>query len=456
MADLEAVMELPHVSQSECTDSPRPIESPHTTSRTHGDSQNRNRKHCMAPRTVDRWTDGAIQSRSTAIVRVTVVIIVSQLMSSRLAANGPEQAAAHRSRARELGIRIGILPTGPLNAITDVGTVRVGHATLIAGEGVRTGVTVVLPHEGNVFQQKVPAGVAVGNGFGKFVGVTQIDELGVLETPIALTNTLSTFTVADALVKFTLGQAGNEDVRSVNPAVGECNDGFLNDIRLQRIKAEDVLRAIDAARPGAVAEGSVGAGTGTRCMGWKGGIGTSSRFVPESAGGYRVGVLAQTNFNGILTINGAPVGRELGRYYLKQETTATDPDDDRGSCILVVATDAPLDSRQLRRLARRALLAIAAVGSPMTHGSGDYAIAFSTHADVRIPYESSDITESRPTLREDLLSPLFLAAREAGEEAIVNSLLKATSLTGYQGHHSEAIPIERVVEICRRHAVIDE
>ncbi len=362
------------------------------------------------------------------------------------------QAKEQRPRLRELGITVGVLPPGPLNAITDVQGVRVGHRTIIEGGSIRTGVTAILPHEGNVFQQKVPAAIVVGNGFGKLVGYTQVEELGTIETPVLLTNTLSTFAVADALVAYTLRQRGNERVRSVNPVVAETNDGYLNDIRARYVRREDVYAAIKAAESGPVAEGCVGAGTGTRCLGWKGGIGSASRRLPESLGGYTVGVLAQTNFGGILTVAGAPVGKELGRYYLQEFQTPREGGD--GSCVLVVATDAPLDARQLKRVAKRALLGLAAVGSPMTHGSGDYVIAFSTAAEVRIPYTDRERTRSRVLLRDEALSPLFQATREAVEEAILNSLTKATTVTGHQGRRSEALPIDRLVEICERHGLI--
>ncbi len=358
-----------------------------------------------------------------------------------------------RPRARDLGIKIGVLPPGPLCSITDVGGVRVGHATLVEGKDVRTGVTVIVPHQGNLFQQKTPAAVVVGNGFGKLVGATQIEELGLLETPIVLTNTLCAFVAADALVTYTLSAPGNEDVHSVNPVVGECNDGYLNNIRARRVRRDDVLTAIASARSGAVDEGSVGAGAGTQCLGFKGGIGTASRKLPKSLGDYTLGVLVQTNFSGVLSIGGAPVGKELGRHYLKRELETSDSSQ-HGSCMVVVATDAPLDARQLKRLARRVLLGLGAVGSPMTHGSGDYVIAFSTDPRLRTPFKAQQPLETRTVLRDDALSPLFEAVREATEEAIVNSLLKATTVTGYQGHTCDAIPIDRVVEICKRHGVI--
>ncbi len=387
-------------------------------------------------------------------MHLIVVMLSLGVAHSEIAADTRETIAdpSERPRARQLGIVIGILPPGSLNAITDVDGVRVGHTTRIEGESIRTGVTAVLPHTGNPFQEKVPSAIVVGNGFGKLVGSTQVDELGTMETPIILTNTLSTFAAADALVSYVLSLEGNEKVRSVNPVVAETNDGYLNDIRARRITADDVRSAIGAARGGAVAEGCVGAGTGTRCLGWKGGIGTSSRRLPSSLGGYTVGVLTQTNFGGVLTVAGAPVGRELGRYYLQDEVKRDLHEG--GSCVMVVATDAPLDARQLRRLASRALLGLAAVGSPMTHGSGDYVIAFSTAREVRVRSAAAPRTETRVLLREERLSPLFQATREATEEAIVNSLLSATTVTGHRGRRCASIPIDRVVDICKRYGVI--
>ena len=314
--------------------------------------------------------------------------------------------------------------------------------------------TAVVPHAGNLFQEKVPAAIVVGNGFGKLIGSTQVEELGALETPVILTNTLSAFAAADALVAYMLSLEGNEDVRSVNPVVGETNDGYLNDIRARRVRREDVLAAIQSARGGPVEEGSVGAGAGTRCLGWKGGIGTASRRLPQRLGGFTLGALVQSNFGGILTVNGAPVGRELGRYYLQEELGETAPAD--GSCMIVLATDAPLDARQLRRLARRAFLGLAAVGSPMTHGSGDYVIAFSTAPSVRVRHTSDRRFDERRLLRDEFLSPLFQAAREATEEAILNSLFKATTVRGFRGRVTEAIPLDQVVDVCRRHGVLSE
>lgn len=389
-----------------------------------------------------------LQSVTRTLCVVCVACILGWMPDRRASAE-----FTTRPRARQLGIQIGILPPGPLNAITDVAGVRVGHKTMIEATGVRTGVTAIVPHAGNMFKEKVPAAIVVGNGFGKLVGSTQVNELGTIETPILLTNTLSTFAAADALVSFMLGLPGNEEVRSVNPVVAETNDGFLNDIRLQRVGRAEVMQAINAARQGPVSEGSVGAGTGTSCLGWKGGIGTSSRRLPASLGGYTIGVLTQTNFGGVLSVAGAPVGKKLGRYFLRE---AQDQQPSRGgSCVIVVATDAPLDARQLRRLANRAILGLAAIGSPMTHGSGDYVIAFSTAKQVRVS-DRAGPTVVLTLLRDEKLSPLFQATREATEEAILNSLLRATTVTGFRGHTSEAIPIERVVEICKQHGVIRE
>ncbi|MEK7855760.1 MAG: P1 family peptidase, partial [Acidobacteriota bacterium] len=295
-----------------------------------------------------------------------------------------------RPRVRELGIKIGVLPTGELNAITDVTGVTVGQTTIIRGGDIRTGVTAVLPHSGNLFQEKVPGAVYVGNGFGKLAGSTQVNELGEIETPILLTSTLAVPRTADFLLDYMLGLPGNEKVQSINPLVGETNDGYLNDIRGRHIMRDDVLGAIRGAKGGSVDEGSVGAGTGTVAFDWKGGIGTSSRKLPASLGGYTVGVLVQSNFGGILSIDGAPVGIELGKYYLKnsvQGTSASNTSFDRtadGSIIIVIATDAPLDHRQLRRLAERSMAGLARTGSAMTNGSGDYAIAFSTATGNRI------------------------------------------------------------------------
>jgi D-aminopeptidase len=361
-------------------------------------------------------------------------------------------AEGRRPRARDIGLVIGVLPPGSFNAITDVEGVRVGHRTLIVEDHTRTGVTAIVPHDGNVFQQKVPAAIVVGNGFGKLIGSTQVVELGTLETPIVLTNTLSTFAAADALVGYVLSLDGNGDVGSVNPVVAETNDGYLSDIRARRVGPGDVVTAIASARAGPVPEGSIGAGTGTRCLGWKGGIGTASRRLPESLGGYTLGVLVQTNFGGVLSVGGAPVGRELDRYYLREHQEHESSD--QGSCIVVVATDAPADARQLRRLAKRALLGLAAVGSPMTHGSGDYVIAFSTAESVQVPHTPEGRTRPITILRDESLSPLFQATKEATEEAVINSLLRATTVTGFKGRTSEAIPIDRLVDVCKKYGAI--
>ena len=365
-----------------------------------------------------------------------------------------------RPRTRDLGIQVGILAPGPLNAITDVEGVRVGHATIIQGDDVRTGVTAILPHPGNLFREKVPGAVFVGNGFGKLMGSTQVNELGQIETPILLTSTLAVPRVADALLDYMLSLPGNEDVQSVNPLVAETNDGYLNDIRGRRITSADVLNAIRNAKSGPVEEGSVGAGAGTVAFGFKGGIGTSSRRLPASLGGYTVGVLVQSNFGGVLTINGAPVGRELGHYYLKDELSGRDarqgvsrPDrvqDVDGSIIIVIATDAPLDSRNLRRLAARAMMGLGRTGAAGSNGSGDYAIAFST---ARRIFHGETEVEQRPRLPNDATSPLFLAAIEATEEAIYNSLFRATTVTG-RGHTVEALPIDKTVEILKKYNAV--
>ena len=357
--------------------------------------------------------------------------------------------AQDRGRARDFGIEPGILETGKWNAITDVEGVAVGHKTLIKGDSVRTGVTVIRPHSGNLFMEKVPAAVSVGNGFGKAIGFTQVRELGNLETPVALTNTLSVFTVADALVDHTLSLPGNETVRSVNPVAGETNDGWLNDIRGRHVEKQHVLEALSIASEGPVEEGNVGAGTGTLCMGFKGGIGTSSRKVSETQGGYTVGVLVQTNFGGILSIQGAPVGQELKNHYLAQHS-AHQVD---GSCMIVIACNAPLSARNLERLAFRSFLALGRVGSFMSNGSGDYAIAFSTHPECRIPYHPDQVLESTPELGNDFMSPLFLAVVEATEEAIYNSLFMAEDMIGQKGRVEGALPLQPVLKILDNHRV---
>ena len=375
------------------------------------------------------------------------------------------QPAPVRQRARELGVKVGILPTGKLNAITDVAGVLVGHSTLVRGDNIRTGVTAILPHDGNLFREKVPGAVFVGNGFGKLAGSTQVNELGEIETPILLTSTLNVPKVADALLDYMLGLPGNENVQSVNPLVAETNDGYLNDIRGRHVTRDDVLAAIKNAKGGTVEEGSVGAGTGTVAFGFKGGIGTASRKVPENLGGFTVGVLVQSNFGGILTVNGAPVGRELERYYLKDELKSNQDrfapqspgNEADGSAIIVIATDAPVDHRNLRRMAARAMMGLARTGAAGSNGSGDYAIAFSNSLEVRIhSTQPGDRTVVRPTksLSNDSMSPLFLAVIEATEEAVYDSLFKATTTTG-KGHTAEALPLDRTIDILRKHGLVD-
>ncbi len=363
-----------------------------------------------------------------------------------------EKTSNTRPRASDLGLKIGILPVGPLNAITDVAGVEVGQTTIIRGDNIRTGVTAVLPHSGNLYREKVPGAVFVGNGFGKLTGSTQVDELGEIETPILLTSTLSVPRVADALITYVLTFPGNENVLSVNPVVGETNDGYLNEIRGRHVTADDVFAAIKSAKGGPVEEGAVGAGTGTVAFGWKGGIGTSSRRLPPNLGGYTVGVLVQTNFGGILTIAGAPVGRDLGQYYLRQQLqqAGSGTDQGNGSCMIVLATDAPMDARNLKRLAARTLLGLARTGSAASNGSGDYAIAFSTAPQVRIHTAEKSTTRHVEVITNDAMSPLFLAAIEATEEAICNSLFRATTTTG-NGHTVDALPIDKTVEILSKY-----
>lgn len=355
-----------------------------------------------------------------------------------------------RPRARDIGLAPGVFDPGPLNAITDVAGVRVGHTTIDVGDHVRTGVTVIIPHGGNIFQEKVPGAVFVGNAFGKLAGSLQVEELGTIETPIALTNTLSVGAAIEGLVQWTLAQPGNEDVQSVNALVGETNDGGLNDIRGLHVRPEHVRAALDGARGGAVEEGSVGAGRGTRAFGWKGGIGTASRRLDARYGGYTVGVLVQSNYGGVLTMGGAPVGKELGRYSYAPAAGNQAADD--GSCMVVVATDAPLDARDLKRLAARAIFGLARTGSSYSNGSGDFAIAFSTTEDLRVRFGEA-APQSRRVLPTDGVSPLFQAALEATEEAVYNSLLKATTVVSRRGT-AEAIPVDRVREILRKYNIV--
>ena len=391
------------------------------------------------------------------------VLVFGLLVAAVLLPNLSEGQEARRPRAREAGVITGILPTGPLNSITDVDGVSVGHNTVIRGGNVRTGVTAILPHNGNLFREKVPGAVFIGNAFGKLAGSTQVNELGEIETPIMLTSTLNVPRVADAVLDYMLALPGNEDVQSINPVVGETNDGYLNDIRGRVIGRDEVFGAIKTARGGMIEEGSVGAGTGTVAFGFKGGIGTSSRKLPASLGGYTVGVLVQTNFGGILTINGAPVGRELGQYYLREQLGGRDPRQKNptnlsssnaadGSVIIVIATDAPIDHRNLQRLAARAMMGLARTGAAGSNGSGDYAIAFSTAADLRIRTGLSPRAQKATVtlLSNDATSPLFLAVIEATEEAIYNSLFRATTVTG-RSRTVEALPIDRTLEILKRH-----
>lgn len=406
---------------------------------------------------------------------VITLIITTLLMFDSSASYSQQEN--RRPRAREAGVKVGILPIGPLNAITDVSGVMVGHTTIIRGDNIRTGVTAVLPHNGNLFREKVPGAIFVGNGFGKLMGSTQVRELGEIETPIMLTSTLSVPRVGDFLLDYVLGLPGNEEVQSVNALVAETNDGYLNDIRGRHINRDDVLGALKNAKTGPVEEGAVGAGTGTVAFGFKGGIGTSSRKLPARLGGFTVGVLVQTNYGGVLTINGAPVGRELAQYYLKDQLSSTgfslcppiaqqkhtdltpchNPAD--GSIIIVIATDAPVDARNLERMAARAMTGLARTGSAMTNGSGDYAIAFSTSPDVRLRTPANPTERDAPrtlkSLPNDAMSPLFLAVIEATEEAIYNSLFRATTTTG-RGHTVEALPIERTLEILRKHNALEK
>jgi D-aminopeptidase len=399
---------------------------------------------------------------STRLLAFVCGLVVIGALQPRLS----EGQQVKRPRAREAGIVVGILPPGPLNSITDVNGVLVGHNTIVRGGDIRTGVTAILPHGGNLFREKVPGAVFIGNAFGKLAGSTQVNELGEIETPIMLTSTLNVPRVADALIDYMLALPGNEDVQSINPLVGETNDGYLNDIRGRHVGRDEVFSAIKSARGGLIDEGTVGAGTGTVAFGFKGGIGTSSRKLPVSLGGYTVGVLVQSNFGGILTINGAPIGRELGRYYLKEELSNTgfslcrpgqrnNTDSSLchsadGSIIIVIATDAPIDQRNLQRLAARAMMGLARTGAAGSNGSGDYAIAFSTAAELRIAATNRKSKPAATLLSNEAMSPLFLAVIEATEEAIYNSLFRATTITG-RGHTVEALPIDRTLEILKRY-----
>jgi D-aminopeptidase len=354
-------------------------------------------------------------------------------------------AADQKPRARDIGIKPGILAPGAWNAITDVRGVKVGHVTVREGSRVNTGVTVIIPADGNLYQHKIPAAIFVANGYGKLAGLSQVRELGEIETPIALTNTLNIPEGVAALVEWTLAQPGNEDVRSVNAVVGETNDGYLSDIRARVLTKSHFISAIQVAESGPVDEGSVGAGTGTKAFGFKGGIGTSSRKLPSNLGGFIVGVLVQSNFGGVLTIDGVQVGIELDQYYLKGELTGDESSD--GSVMIVVATDAPLSDRNLERLAKRTIAGLARTGASMTNGSGDYVIAFSTADSVR--RMGGTPIQATSELANSAMSPLFQAVAEATEEAIYNSLLQAEEVVGHRGT-AKALPIEELKELLGR------
>jgi len=374
---------------------------------------------------------------------------LATIATSAVLTSSARAAEQQRPRARDLGIAPGVLQPGPLNAITDVAGVRVGHVTLTSGERVRTGVTSVLPHGGNLFQEKVPGAVFVGNAFGKLAGSTQVRELGTIEAPIVLTNTLAVGTAMRGVVSWTLAQAGNEQVRSVNALVGETNDGALNDIRGGHVDERHVVEAIRSAAGGSVPEGAVGAGAGTIAFGWKGGIGTSSRRVPVGNQTWTVGVLVQSNYGGRLTMAGVPVWRELDPNPNRNAATLSDSKVYAdGSCMIVVATDAPLDARDLERLAARAVFAMARTGSTYSNGSGDYAIAFSTHAALRVT--AAETAQVRMVLPTDGTSALFEAALDATEEALYNSMLRASDVTG-NGRTVRAIPIESLREVLGRY-----
>lgn len=388
-------------------------------------------------------------------------LFLTMLLSSAVCSQTLVGQDNKRPRARDLGIEVGIFSPGTLNAITDVTGVRVSHVTVENGDDINTGVTAIYPHNGSIYHDRVPAAIHVGNGYGKLLGVTQIRELGELETPILLTCTLCVWQVADAMVEWLLEQPGMENVRSLNAVVGETNDGGLNNIRSRPIKNEHVRQALTTAQSGPVEEGSVGAGKGTRAFGWKGGIGTSSRVLPESLGGFTTGVLVQSNFGGILTINGAPVGQEMGRYSFKENLGLSkhppikdsdmsgwdSADEGQGSIMIVLATDAPLSPLKLERLARRAIMGLARTGSFAGNGSGDYVIAFSTANEVRRPQNHSVLQLKE--ISNDQMSALFQSAVESTEEAIYNSILKATTVSA-MGRTADAIDLNILAEILRR------
>ncbi len=348
-----------------------------------------------------------------------------------------------QKRLRDYGITIGVMPVGKNNAITDVEGVKIGHTTLIIGDSVHTGVTAIVPHAGNIFKEKVPAAIYIGNGFGKLTGYSQVRELGNIETPVVLTNTLSVPVASDALISYTLGLPGNQEVRSVNSVVGETNDGYLNDIRGRHVKQQHVLDAIRNAQGGPVPEGNVGAGTGTICFNYKGGIGTSSRVLPKSLGGYTIGVIVQSNFGGTLEIAGVPIAKEMGNYPFKDAIEKSD-----GSCMIVVVTDAPIDARNLERVAKRAMMGLAKTGGIASNGSGDYVIAMSV---AKNNFVTDNATYKTEVLPNDSMTPVFLATIEATEEAILNSLFAAQTMTAKGGKKIEALPVQKVMEIMKKY-----
>ena len=378
-----------------------------------------------------------MKSRKSKTMRRVISIVAAVAVGLSL--------VAQQKTLREWGFATGIFETGPNNAITDVPGVTVGHVTCIEGDSIRTGVTAIVPHQGNIFRNKVPAAIYVGNGFGKLAGVTQVRELGNIETPIVLTNTLSVAAGIEGLVRYTLAQPGNEHVRSVNAVVGETNDGGLNKIQQMHITPQMVIQAINRAHGGPVEQGCVGAGTGTVCFGFKGGIGTSSRRLPQSLGGYTIGVLAQTNYGGILEIDGVQVGQRLGKFAYADHVRK-DQDVD-GSCMMVVITDAPLDSRNLERIAKRAMMGLAKTGGIASNGSGDYVIALSVAPQNLIPVDAKRLTST--VLANDEMSPLFAATIEATAEALWNSLFMAQTMTGYRGKRVESLPVDRVLDLLR-------
>lgn len=373
-------------------------------------------------------------------LRVWVVVLLCLMVVS------PAVMAQRHKTLREWGFPTGIFETGKYNAITDVPGVTVGHVTCIEGDSIRTGVTAIVPHQGNIFSNKVPAAIYVGNGFGKLAGVTQVRELGNIETPVILTNTLSVAAGIEGAIRYTLMQPGCENERSVNAVVGETNDGHLNDIRQMRVTPQMVIDAITSAHGGPVEQGNVGAGTGTICFGFKGGIGTSSRVLPASLGGYTVGVLAQTNYGGILEIDGVQVGQKLHKHDFINHVRKSENVD--GSCMMVVITDAPLDSRNLERVAKRAMMGMAKTGGIASNGSGDYVIALSVAPENLIGDKAKLLTTT--VLANSQMSPIFAATIEATAEALWNSLFMAESMTGHNGNHVDALPVDQVLEMLRK------